>query len=628
MKPAPGWIAYPRWKLSLAALILVTLMLGTVFASTARLYNQNLEQQALQMIGEVAPVLNQALAPAALQSDAAAVQTILDEILRDKGSSIAYLVVLDTHGKVLGVTGKVDAVSLPVVEATPDFNQERFNGAMPLRVANWQVGELRYGWRFASLHAARAAFLQQGIWLGLPGVVVSLFAILAAANLLTRPANRLLIALQKVAGDHDQPGAETDTGDEIAKLVHTVRKQFNEALKQKVAQRTAELLQDRDAAERANQAKSEFLSYMSHELRTPMNGILGFAQLLAYNPDGTLDADQADCVREIMRAGEHLLELVNEVLDLARIESGKLVLEPALLAVAPQIRECVPLVQRLADNNNVKINIGITGDHAIVADPLRLRQILINLISNAIKYNREGGNVEITCDSVTEGRVRVSVHDNGRGIAVEALPRLFIPFERLQSECEGIEGAGIGLAVSKKLTEAMGGMIGVESVEGEGSTFWLEFPLDKGDRPAPIPDISVMTAALQNARTLLYIEDNLASLRLVQKSIVSQLGLAMLTAGNAELGVEMARTLQPDIILLDINLPGMNGFQALRLLQQDKRTCNIPVIALTANAMERDIKKGLDAGFVDYLTKPVDIIQLVVLLSNVLSRREIARLNL
>ncbi len=628
MKPAPGWIAYPRWKLSLAALILVALMLGTVFASTARLYNQNLEQQALQMIGEVAPVLNQALAPAALQSDAAAVQTILDEILRDKGSSIAYLVVLDTHGKVLGVTGKVDAVSLPVVEATPDFNQERFNGAMPLRVANWQVGELRYGWRFASLHAARAAFLQQGIWLGLPGVVVSLFAILAAANLLTRPANRLLIALQKVAGDHDQPGAETDTGDEIAKLVHTVRKQFNEALKQKVAQRTAELLQDRDAAERANQAKSEFLSYMSHELRTPMNGILGFAQLLAYNPDGTLDADQADCVREIMRAGEHLLELVNEVLDLARIESGKLVLEPALLAVAPQIRECVPLVQRLADNNNVKINIGITGDHAIVADPLRLRQILINLISNAIKYNREGGNVEITCDSVTEGRVRVSVHDNGRGIAVEALPRLFIPFERLQSECEGIEGAGIGLAVSKKLTEAMGGMIGVESVEGEGSTFWLEFPLDKGDRPAPIPDISVMTAALQNARTLLYIEDNLASLRLVQKSIVSQLGLAMLTAGNAELGVEMARTLQPDIILLDINLPGMNGFQALRLLQQDKRTCNIPVIALTANAMERDIKKGLDAGFVDYLTKPVDIIQLVVLLSNVLSRREIARLNL
>lgn len=625
MKPVPGWADYPRLKLVLAALILV--MLGIYIASTARLYKQNLEQQALLLMAEAAPVLNHALAPAALQSDASATQAILDEILHDKRSSIAYLVVLDVNGKVLGYAGTVDVASLPVVETRPDFNQESFNGAMPLRVANRQAGELRYGWRFASVHAARAIFMQQGLWLGLFALVVSLFAILAAATMLKRPANRLLMALQKVASEHAQSGAESGTDDDIAKLVHTVRKQFNEALDQRVAQRTAELMEARKAAERANQAKSEFLSYMSHELRTPMNGILGFAQLLAYNPDGTLDADQMECVREIMRAGEHLLDLVNEVLDLARIESGKLVLEPALLAVAPQIRECVPLVQRLADNNNVKINVDISGDHAIVADPLRLRQILINLISNAIKYNREGGHVEITCNSPTEGRVRVSIRDSGRGIAAEFLPNLFIPFERLQFEFESIEGAGIGLAVSKKLTEAMGGTIGVESVAGEGSTFWIEFPLDKGDRPVPIPDMTAMTVALQNARTLLYIEDNLASLRLVQKSVVSQLGLSLLTAGNAELGVDMARSLQPDVILLDINLPGMNGFEALRLLQQDKSTCNIPVIALTANAMERDIKKGLDAGFVDYLTKPVDIIQLVVLLNNVLSGRETARVN-
>lgn len=401
------------------------------------------------------------------------------------------------------------------------------------------------------------------------------------------------------------------------KLAQITLMQINEELEQ----RTVELLSSVSEAERANSAKSEFLARMSHELRTPMNGILGFAQLLAYDPGNSLDAEQVDYVQEIVHAGEHLLELINEVLDLARIESGRVELLPEPLAIAQLVRECVPLVQTLAARNKLRVSVDLTGDYVIRADRLRLRQILLNLLSNAVKYNCEGGSIEISCLSVRSGWVRIAVNDSGRGIAADALPRLFLPFERVQSVYDGIEGAGIGLAISRRLTEAMGGIIGVESVAGAGSTFWVEFPLDTGEDVEPLPDLGAMQTALPNSRTLLYIEDNPSSLRLVQKSICSRLGLVMLNAHTAELGLEMARTHRPDIILLDFNLPGMNGFDALSHLQNDIAIRDIPVIAIIDHVMERDIKKIMDAGFVDYLTKPLDIILLIVLLSKLLERQ-------
>jgi CheY-like chemotaxis protein len=354
-----------------------------------------------------------------------------------------------------------------------------------------------------------------------------------------------------------------------------------------------------------------------------MNGIMGFTQLLAYDASNALEMEQADYVQEIMSAGEHLLKLINEILDLARIESGRMVIEPGYLAIAQLVRECVPIVQVQASDSKVDISVDISGDYVVHADPQRLRQILLNLLSNAVKYNHRGGSVKISCASARLGWVRIAVQDNGRGIATESLPRLFQPFERLLPAYDSIEGSGIGLAISRKLVEAMGGTIGVESEVGAGSTFWVEFPLDERLGVEPLPDIAALQAALHNSRKVLCIEDNPASLRLVKKSISGRFGVEMLSADSAELGLEKARLHKPDVILLDINLPGMNGFEALQVLKQDPATRDIAVVAITANAMERDIRKGLDAGFVDYLTKPLDIIQLVMVLGRLLEKQSV-----
>lgn len=368
-------------------------------------------------------------------------------------------------------------------------------------------------------------------------------------------------------------------------------------------------------AKAANNAKSEFLSSMSHELRTPMNAILGFGQMLGFDPDEPLTENQKTYVHQIMKGGQHLLELIDQVLDLARIESGKMTLSLEGVALDEVCQECLNLIERPANDRNLVINSDLDTSIAIRADYTRFKQVLLNLLSNAVKYNRDGGQITLTYKDVPHNKIKVSVTDTGDGIADDLKEGLFEPFNRLGKEAGEIEGTGIGLTITKKLVEAMGGLVGFESTVGTGSTFWVEFPKTEIEHSKSMVKNDTQKIDYQQdlptGSLVLYVEDNPANLQLMETIFTRMDGLSLVSAPNAEIGLLMAEDRQPDLILMDINLPGMNGVEALGELRRNDKTKDIPVVAVTARAMRKDIEAGLAAGFRAYLTKPFNIQKLV-----------------
>jgi len=365
-------------------------------------------------------------------------------------------------------------------------------------------------------------------------------------------------------------------------------------------------------AEKANLAKSAFLSSMSHELRSPLNAILGFAQLM--ESDATpATPSQKSSIDEILRAGWYLLELINEILDLAQIESGKLSLSPEPTSLAEVVLECQAMVEPQAQGRGITMTFPqFEVPCWVAADRTRLKQVLINLLSNAVKYNKVGGTVVVDCDGSTADRVRLNVRDSGAGLTPEQLTQLFQPFNRLGQERGTEQGTGIGLVMSRRLVELMGGVLGVESSVGAGSVFWWELAAaaaPKLDLRPTQPEAVARAEAHAGAplRTLLYVEDNPANLKLIEQLIARRPTIRLLSAVDGNQGIQLARAYRPDVILMDVNLPGISGIEAMKILRADPATAHIPIVALSANAMPRDIQRGITAGFFSYLTKPIKV---------------------
>jgi signal transduction histidine kinase/CheY-like chemotaxis protein/HAMP domain-containing protein len=423
----------------------------------------------------------------------------------------------------------------------------------------------------------------------------------------------------------DQAAIAREVADQLAVAIQQARlrdelREHAADLERRVAERSADLEKARQEADRANLAKSEFLSRVSHELRTPLNAILGFAQLLEMD---SLNPDQRESLGHILKGGRHLLSLINEVLDISRIESGRLALSLEPVPVREVVAESLDLIAPLAAQRNIRVSGGASDSLAgfVLADRQRLTQVLLNLLSNAVKYNRPEGAVTIACERAAD-RLRITVSDTGPGIPPDRMARLFKPFDRLGVEQAGVEGTGLGLALSMGLVQAMGGRLAAESTPGVGSAFWVELPIAEGpkeqveragDAPPPVD-----LAASRRAKLVLYVEDNIPNLKLIERLLAHRPEVRLLPTMQGRLGLDLARQHPPSLILLDLHLPDMQGDEFLRRLREDPDTRDIPVVVITADATPGQEERLRAAGARDYVTKPLNVKRLLALLDELL----------